>query len=435
MNENTPPEVCKVKYPDFNDAIDLRLHEGRSCRISRSDMKAAFRNLGIRKQDFWLLIMKARSPIDGKFYYFLDKCLAFGASISCSHFQRFSNCIAHILEFWTGRRPVNYLDDYLFASLLKLFCDSQVREFIELCEHICFPVNLKKTFWGTTRLTFLGLLIDTVLQMVFVPVNKVTKALQLINMIVEKKSHKVTLRQLQKVCGFLNFLSRCIVPGRAFTRRLYLSTKNFNGKLKPHHHVRVTGEMKQDLIMWKEFLSHPTIYCRPFADFTDVVTAYQVNFFSDASMTGFSALCYSNWMTKKWDLKYVRRMKLDIECLELFALVAAAETWIHKFKNRKIIVYCDNQNVCRAVNKTSTSCMKCMVLVRKLIFKCMTENVDIFAQYIKSKANKFADMLSRDQLTDFKAEAAKDNLEIKLEPTDVPISMWPMEKIWGFKPK
>ena len=66
VNDNTPDELCTVRYPDFNDAIKLCLQEGRGCRISRSDMKSAFRNLCIRRKDFWLLIMKAQSPLDGK---------------------------------------------------------------------------------------------------------------------------------------------------------------------------------------------------------------------------------------------------------------------------------------------------------------------------------------------------------------------------------
>ena len=87
VNENTPRHLCQVKYPDFDKAIQMCMQEGKSCKISRTDVKSAFRNLCIRKQDFWLMVMKAKSPKDGKYYYFFDKALAFGASISCSHFQ------------------------------------------------------------------------------------------------------------------------------------------------------------------------------------------------------------------------------------------------------------------------------------------------------------------------------------------------------------
>ena len=109
VNENTPKEQCCVKYPDFNDAIQICLREGKGCKIAKSDMKSAFRNLGIRKRDWKFLVMKATNPLDGQTYYFVDKCLPFGASISCSHFQRFSDAIKDIVQYKTNK------------SLVKLF--------------------------------------------------------------------------------------------------------------------------------------------------------------------------------------------------------------------------------------------------------------------------------------------------------------------------
>ena len=98
------------------------------------------------------------------------------------------------------------MDDFLFAALMKLICNNQVKEFLKVCELIVFPVSLKKTFWGTTKLVFLGLLIDTINQCVCVPIDKVSKAVSLIESVIGKKSRKITLHQLQKICGFLNFL-------------------------------------------------------------------------------------------------------------------------------------------------------------------------------------------------------------------------------------
>ena len=86
VNANTPKEICTVSYPDFSEAIQLCMAAGKSCKIAKSDMTAVFRNLGIKREHFPFLVMKARNPKDKKFYYFFDKCLAFGASISCSHF-------------------------------------------------------------------------------------------------------------------------------------------------------------------------------------------------------------------------------------------------------------------------------------------------------------------------------------------------------------
>ena len=174
-------------------------------------MSSAFRNLGIKKSHWPYLVMKAVSPIDGKTYYFVDKCLPFGTSISCAHFQAFSDAIAFIVKSKTNKRTINYLDDYFFAALNKILCDLQVQTFMDIYKDIQFPVSMEKTFWGTTKLTFLGMLLDTLQQIVAVPDDKVTKAKILIDSILAKK--KVTVHKLQSLCSFLNFLGRSVVPG------------------------------------------------------------------------------------------------------------------------------------------------------------------------------------------------------------------------------
>ena len=68
-------------------------------------------------------------------------------------------------------------------------------------------------------MVFLGLLIDGVNRLVCVPREKILKALDTIDQVLNFK--KTTVHQMQKICGYLNFLGRSIVPGRAFTRRLY----------------------------------------------------------------------------------------------------------------------------------------------------------------------------------------------------------------------
>ena len=102
LNSETPKFLTSVKYCDFSDAVRACMKAGVSCHIAKSDMTSAFRNLGIKLEQWFLLILKAVSPIDGETYYFVDKCLPFGAAISCSHFQRFSDCTVSDLEGGTN---------------------------------------------------------------------------------------------------------------------------------------------------------------------------------------------------------------------------------------------------------------------------------------------------------------------------------------------
>ena len=171
-------------------------------------------------------------------------------------FLRFSNAVAHLVRFRTKKSLMNYLDDYFFAALTKMLCDGQINVFLNICKLINFPVSLDKTYWGTTVITFLGFLIDSVSQTISIPVDKVQKPKDIIQEVLGKK--KITVLKLQRVCGILNFLCRCIVLGRAFTRRLY---NYYSTAMKPFHHIRVNGEIKEDLSTWMLFLNNPIIYC------------------------------------------------------------------------------------------------------------------------------------------------------------------------------
>ena len=99
--------MCSVTYPDFSKAIELCRRAGKGCKLSKSDMRAAFRNLGILRRQWKFLVMKAQSPIDHKWYYFVDKCLPFEASISCAIFQAFSVAIAHIVRVKSGGKEMS----------------------------------------------------------------------------------------------------------------------------------------------------------------------------------------------------------------------------------------------------------------------------------------------------------------------------------------
>ena len=62
---------------------------------------------------------------------------------------------------------------------------------------------MEKTYWGMTVLVFLGLLIDSLNQLVSIPQDKIVRAQTMIDSILSKK--KMMVKQLQKICGFLNF--------------------------------------------------------------------------------------------------------------------------------------------------------------------------------------------------------------------------------------
>ena len=102
INYWTPDEFCSVKYKDLDDAVRqcLQLMKDlgiQSLYFAKSDLQSAFRILAIHPKYRFLLIMKAKHPWTQELFYFIDKCLPFGSSISCAHFQRFSDALYAIV--------------------------------------------------------------------------------------------------------------------------------------------------------------------------------------------------------------------------------------------------------------------------------------------------------------------------------------------------
>ena len=426
VNSQIPKQACSVQYSEFDIAVKMCIEAGKACHIGKSDMSAAFRNIGMAKSDWPLMVMKATNPNDGQVYYFVDKCMSFGSSISCTIFQRFSNAVAHLVTFRTKKRTLNYLDDFFFVALLKYLRDGQLRTFLDVCKEINFPVALEKTFWGSTLMTFLGLLIYTEKGLICIPIEKLIKANELMDKFLSRKSGKVKVLEVQKLCGFLNFLCRSVVPGRVFLRRLCACTSG--SKLKPHHHIKLTGENKLDLMLWKSFLTYPEAVARSFMDFKEI-TSEDIDLYSDASRNfelGFGAYCGSEWSYGQWNKDFMKACEPSIEYLELFAITVGVLNWIKIFKNRRVTSFCDNESVVYMINNAAAKCKRCMVLLRIITLEGMIHNVRIQAKHVRTEKNGKADALSR---LDFK-RFRKLGPNMNLQPSPIPECLWPMNKVW-----
>ena len=231
LNFHTPRDRCKVHYQDLDYAIKTFLDLVRSVNCSdftkptvylgKTDAQSAFRILPLSVQSRFWTIMKAQDPISKLWKFFIDKCLPFGASISCALFQRFSNALKFLAEKRTHAEGTvtNYLDDFLFIALLLLVCNDQIQQFIAMCDEIGVPISHERTVWGSEFMIFLGMLLDGRNCTLSIPLDKKEWAIRLLREFAGKK--KSTIKDLQVLCGYLNFLTRAITAGRTFLRQMY----------------------------------------------------------------------------------------------------------------------------------------------------------------------------------------------------------------------
>lgn len=365
----------------------------------------------------------AENPVDGKRYYFIEKNLPFGLSIAPKIFQDFSDSIAFLVGAITqSPEPANYIDDFLNTKKKKDFCDFCLKTFLQICNSINFPVAEDKTTWATQEIKFLGVNLNSITQTISIPLDKRDRALEQIDAVLGAK--KVTILNLQRLTGLLNFIGKAVVPGRAFTRRLYAKVPSH---LKQFHHIAVDKEMRKDLLVWKEFLKLDLAVCRPFLDFSKMLLAEQLQFFTDASTSiGFAGFYDGEYFQEVWP-NWIKDEEIPIYILEMYALVAGVLLWIDKLKNKRVKIYCDNKSVVDMLNNNSSKCKICMILIRMLVLASLQANCRIFGAWISTHQNTLADSLSRNDYSTFWKLAPKNTQKAKRK---VPKCLWPIPKKW-----
>ena len=61
--------------------------------------------------------------------------------------------------------------------------------------------------------------------------------------------------------------------------------------------------------------------------------------------------------------------------------------WSREIKNKRIVVFCDNQAVVTMMNSTTSSCKNCMVLIGMITHRSLLWNFRVFAKLVKGSTN------------------------------------------------
>lgn len=424
LNDHTPESVKKVKYPLFDKSIHMCLAEGKGCYLSRTDCKSAFLMLPLAPDQFKWVVLMCRHPVSGVKYYFCVKTVIFGSGTSCFLYMKLSNALAHIFRVKSGGDINNFLDDFLTCKIDEEGCNGYLQLFINICQDINLPLSIEKTCFATQIIVFLGLLINSVTQTISIPDDKIERGKAKLDLILRSK--KITVHQLQRLTGLLNFFCRAVVPGRAFTRRLYAKYSGMHS----YHHLRIDAEMKNDCRMWLEFLMMKEAVCRPFMDFSTVYHADELDFFTDGVLDGvrlgvggkFGNLWFSGTLPVS-----LYQHELNIQIVELYSILLGLSLWMERLQNRRVVLFTDNESVMHMLKKSSSSCRVCMIMIRLITLWSMKFNVRVSSFHVSSEENKYADLLSRGRVEEF-MEKSKGSVRESGEA--LPVELWPLPAAW-----
>ncbi|KAM4794908.1 uncharacterized protein WCC33_000060 [Rhinophrynus dorsalis] len=392
VNDGIDKEESRVQYASFDRALSLVRSAGRGCLMAKSDIKSAFRLLPIHPECYHLL----GCSLLGSFFF--DMCLPMGCAISCYYFEVFSSFLDWVICQSVGVHSVlHYLDDFLFIGPGDSDeCSRLLHGFREIAACFGVPIAEEKTEGPQSVITFLGIEINSVDMVFRLPQDKLDALVSLVARV--RASKKVTLRQLQTLMGHLVFACRVMPMGRPFCRRLSLATR---GVRSPHHRIRVTKSIRDDLSVWQEFLSEfngHTCWQQP------ELTSSDLELFTDASgSVGFGAYFGGRWCAARWPQALsASPLVRNLTFLEFFPIVVSVEVWGDLLRDRRIVFWTDNLSVVHVINRSTSSSLPVLALLRRLVLCCLRLNICFRARHVPGLHNSIADSLSRLQIDQFR---------------------------------
>ena len=388
INAGISQDFKSVSYASISDAISYLRKLGCGSYMAKTDIENAFRIIPLAESQYPLTGFVWK----GKFYY--DRCLAMGAASSCKTFEEFSSALEWIARN-KGRSSavVHILDDFLFLAPTRDEVALALKHFQEICAMIGVPLSADKTYPPSTVMEFMGITLDSDRMEARLPGDKIIK---MRNMLLEFSNKRAcTLKELLSLLGLLNFACSVIKPGRAFLRRLI---NLCIGVTELHHFVKIDQEAKLDIAVWLEFLT--SFNGKSFFLYEEKVSSDSLQLYTDAAASlGYGACYKTKWFFGRFPIEW---RELNITFLELYPIVIALELWGHLWKNHSVVFYTDNEALTSVINKQTTRVTSIMFLVRKLVLRCLTLNIEFKAKHIPGKLNCKADALSRLQVHRFK---------------------------------
>ena len=404
VNDGIDPTLCSLQYATIDQAVAKIIELGPNTHLAKVDIEKAYRIIPIHPQDRALLGMSWKQGI------YVDSNLPFGLRSAPKIFS----AVADALEWILGKKGVSellhYLDDYLTMGPLDQ-CKANLELILSTCKALGVPLKTEKIEGPSTRLIFLGILLDTTTLEIRLPEEKLAELCRLIQE--WKQRQACRKRELLSLIGKLGHACKVVVAGRIFLRRMIETACKAH---EPNHWVRLNRSFHSDLAWWESFLE--VWNGRSMMEIHMPAWDPEIDFYSDVSGSwGCGAVWQEKWLQCPWAGWWLE------ECIatkELLPIVLACAMWGPHWEHRRVQVHCDNSAVVQIIHKHSSKDHTILHLLRCLHFFCAAFDINLKARHIPGVNNTSADAISRGLMQVFH----RVNPGAQSQPTPVPAELW-----------
>ena len=436
---NSGIEELECELMRFGDAVGEIVRRGRGCQLSKFDIKDAFRLIRVRPDQQTLLGMKFMG------WYFVELALPFGLKSAPALFEMFSTAIDKFIQHAGVETVFHYLDDFLVVSGISQ-AEDEYRTVLRVFSELGVELAQEKLAAPSTRIEFLGLVLDSDSMMIELPEDKLSRYRVTIGRL--RLNREATLDELLQMVGVLVYSAMVIQHGRSFyyhiiqmvkeAKRLHTEGAPFSLKFP------LSAAALRELEWWALFIVEWNGKCMIAPSICHFEPPARHRLFTDACRTGMGAwFDECEYAAHVWDAvelaRAQRKKTLSMPYLELLALTHGVGVWREKLRGRALIIQTDCEVVVEVFKKGYSRDGNMMLLLRQLALFTCTCNIFIHVCHIPGVDNVVADCLSRltqcasDSVVDFTAffelqevkEAAKKGaLLARREVTPFPSLSW-----------
>lgn len=379
----------KLSFVSVDSAVNL---VRKGWYMAKVDLRSAYRHCPISEKSRNLAGLKWRFEGEKDYTYLVDTRLMFGASLSVSTFHRITQSVVRMLK----RRGINaiicYIDDFFLTAESESECKQAMDMLISVLTDLGFSISWDKCVSPCTKLTFLGVNLDTGKSVISIPSEKLKSTITTLEMWHNKKN-RASKRDFQQLIGYLNWIAAVIHAVRPTLRNLIDRMVSLRAS---HHRMRISSSLKRTLQVIRDLcitFNGTSLFLRK----AQPEATYIV---SDSSTTGGGAAVVResnvlDWTYTNWNCDYPVFAKAHINIQELAMVYIAVKRWAPSFRNCKVNVYTDNCVTLNAVNRGAIRNKLGSDILCDLLIICSMYNIKLCANWIPSKSNKLADSISR----------------------------------------
>ena len=309
---------------------------------------------------------------------YIDSCLPFGFRHGSALFQCLSDAICFIMA-QKGFAVTNYIADIIGHSVV-----SKSRASFEtlraLLLELGFDISEKKVVQPPTKVTCLGVDIDTIEFTVSITPDKVKEILAEYESWVDRD--ECTKKQLQSLLGKLLYVTKCVRISRPFLNRMLDRLRAADKLTKIHLNM----DFKRDLNWFRKFL--PRFNGKAFISHKPISEEIEL----DASLQGLGARWGHQVYTLSIPLGF---KKFTIVHLEMLNILVAICTWTSQWQGKVVKIFCDNAAVVSVLNSGKTRDMTLAAITRNIFMETAQADIPLRTVHIMGRINEIADSLSR----------------------------------------